>query len=184
MTSMVLRQRHLYPVSSLVCSPQRKLSTTILFRDETHHYRLQYHLHDQAKMYLTLPILLVALAASARADDESACAAKQPALVRAIGQFCQKPDIMVPSTYSNKPVTAQETDLQPGSAWVKITGSCNPPEWVPQVFCFSQFYSMCAQGDNVGTNTRYYGGNNCQKWQTGGSQGIYSTIGKMVTKEI
>lgn len=35
---------------------------------------------------------------------------------------------------------------------------------VPQKYCFSQFYEVCAKGDRYGHGEMGYGVNNCQKF--------------------
>ncbi|KAK3676025.1 hypothetical protein LTR78_004217 [Recurvomyces mirabilis] len=63
-----------------------------------------------------------------------ACANKAPAVINAIGQFCQKTDGVVPSDWAG-----QGHQGPTGITWIKILGNCNPPQWVPQEYCFSQF---------------------------------------------
>jgi hypothetical protein len=50
---------------------------------------------------------------------------------------------------------------------VKIAGSCAPAQWVPQKYCFIQFYNMCAYR----VRERGYGRDGCQTW------GIYGVHG-------
>lgn len=52
---------------------------------------------------LILPLLAFAGFAIAE-DDEGRCADKNPSAVNAIGKFCQKTDLVIPSTYGNNGV--------------------------------------------------------------------------------
>ncbi|KAK5153613.1 hypothetical protein LTS14_007307 [Recurvomyces mirabilis] len=50
-----------------------------------------------------------------------ACANKAPAVINAIGQFCQKTDGVVPSDWAG-----QGHQGPTGITWIKILGNCNP----------------------------------------------------------
>ena len=64
-----------------------------------------------------------------------------------------------PSPYSKQGMFSNNKKV---NIW--ISGTCNPPQWVPAEYCMSQFYTMCARGDKYGQNTAKYGRNNCQSW--------------------
>ena len=61
-------------------------------------------------------------------------------MVAAIQDFCggkiSSNDLYVPSSYAS-------TGAQNGSAKVFLTGFCNPAEWVPVQYCYSQFLDLC-----------------------------------------
>lgn len=82
-------------------------------------------------------------------------------------------------------------DKQYGKTWIGIKASdvtkCVPSQYVPQDWCFSQFYNvslqtsqtlpieasqadlarlqMCKNGDKKGNKNKTYGKNGCQGWQ-------------------
>ena len=82
-------------------------------------------------------------------------------------------------------------DKQYGKTWIGIKASdvtnCVPSQYVPQDWCFSQFYNvslqtfqtrpiaasqadlarlqMCKNGDAKGNRGHIYGSNGCQNWQ-------------------
>jgi len=95
----------------------------------------------------------LALASQALASDSATCATKHPSIANAIGKFCQNQSIMVPSTYAKDGEIGLTKHAE---IWIK--GNCSPAQWVPQQYCFSQFYNMCANYGAFGTvETRKYG---------------------------
>ncbi|KAK3109871.1 hypothetical protein LTR53_016417 [Teratosphaeriaceae sp. CCFEE 6253] len=111
-------------------------------------------------LFKFLATLLACLAVFATADNDLAsCAGKNQGVVNAIGRFCQKTDMTVPSWWAQRGM-----DSPDGRTQVHISGKCAPPQWVPQKYCFSQFWNMCAWGGHHGGSVRHYGTNNCQKW--------------------
>ncbi|KAK4901819.1 hypothetical protein LTS10_011306 [Elasticomyces elasticus] len=106
----------------------------------------------------------MALAATAMAKtDQQKCQHKNGHAVQAIQRFCQKTDMVIPSDYARN--GAHVGTGGPHDTRVHIDGSCNPWQWVPQKYCLSQLYNMCAQGDGAGSyGARFYGNNNCQTW--------------------
>jgi len=89
--------------------------------------------------------------------DASKCGAKTPDINNAIGKFCSKKDLVVPSRYANRGVSV--------NGWhVAISGKCNPPQWVPFEYCRTQFARMCANGNGQGLNNKRFGRNGCQGW--------------------
>lgn len=110
-----------------------------------------------------------------RTDNLGTCANKNPAVVNVVGQFCQKKDIVVPSRYAATHIMPESKILHNLlNSTVEITysekcqrerpynGAPAVEEWVPQEYCISQFYEMCAEGDLHGYANRNYG--NCQYW--------------------
>ena len=88
-------------------------------------------------MKFTLPI--TALLGSALAlDDGTKCSNKDPSVVNAIGKFCQKTNMVVPSSYASGGMMGYSGH----QTRISITGNCSPAQWVPQKYCLSQFYNM------------------------------------------
>ncbi|KAK4504213.1 hypothetical protein PRZ48_005129 [Zasmidium cellare] len=81
---------------------------------------------------------------------------KNPGVLNAIGKFCQNQGIVVPSSYAGKGMGGGYNGES-----VQITGSCSPPQWVPQEYCVSQFKMMCSNG----RRERKFGRNGCQTWK-------------------
>ena len=82
---------------------------------------------------------LLALASLAVAlDDGTKCSNKDPSVVNAIGKFCQKQNMVVPSKYASGGMMGYAGT----QTRISITGSCSPAQWVPQKYCLSQFYHM------------------------------------------
>ncbi|TKA83192.1 hypothetical protein B0A55_00678 [Friedmanniomyces simplex] len=100
------------------------------------------------------------LAAFAAADDEATCANKNPSAVNAIGKFCQKTNIVIPSAYGNEGTSGYNRQTH-----VSILGNCKPAQWVPQQYCLSQLYQICAVGGKHGAGTANYGNVGCQHWK-------------------
>ncbi|CAK4031774.1 Hypothetical predicted protein [Lecanosticta acicola] len=84
---------------------------------------------------------------------------KHNSIQQAIGKFCQKTNIVVPSTYATNGMRGND-----GKGFVSIEGTCHPPQWVPQEYCMEQFNNMCANEEV----TKKFGRNGCQTWITYG----------------
>ncbi|KAK5136093.1 hypothetical protein LTR08_004143 [Meristemomyces frigidus] len=116
---------------------------------------------------MKLSLSLLALAGFAvttvTADDGTKCSNKAPSVVNAIGKFCQKTNMVVPSKYA----TGGMMGYAGKQTRISITGNCGPAQWVPQEYCFKQFYHMCATGTSSGTSAKRYGRNGCQTWLIG-----------------
>jgi len=118
------------------------------------------------------PIILLGLATAALAAPgmdlvtagwEIACTKKNPNLAKAITQFCSKTDIVAPSAYAHNGVTVGDS-----TAWIWPLDGC-PTSWVPQHWCYAQFFGMCVKGDKNGYNMNWHTGNGggpCQVWHT------------------
>ena len=112
-------------------------------------------------MKLSLTTTLLALLGVSTALDTSyQCSNKAPSVINAIGKFCQKQNIVVPSPYA----TGGGNGFAEKSTHISIAGTCSPAQWIPQEYCFSQFYQICANGNEHGTGAKYYGRNGCQRW--------------------
>ncbi|KAK5729603.1 hypothetical protein LTR17_011790 [Elasticomyces elasticus] len=108
---------------------------------------------------ILLPVLLAALGAEAKSNRDI-CTDKNPSATNAIGKFCQKTDMVIPSDWAKWGMSGYN-----GKTIVRIKGNCNPYQWVPQQYCMSQFFEMCAQGGKHGAKKRNFGNNGCQKWE-------------------
>ncbi|KAK5716446.1 hypothetical protein LTR15_009337 [Elasticomyces elasticus] len=106
-----------------------------------------------------LPVLLAALGAEAKSNRDI-CTDKNPSATNGIGKFCQKTDMVIPSDWAKNGMSGYN-----GKTIVHIRGKCSPAQWVPQQYCMSQFFEMCAQGGKHGGSKRNYGNNGCQKWE-------------------
>ena len=68
-------------------------------------------------------------------DDGTICSShKDPAIVNAIGKFCQNQNLMVPSAYAKKGMYSNDDRGN-----VYIVGDCDPPQYVPRDVCFVSF---------------------------------------------
>jgi hypothetical protein len=65
------------------------------------------------------------------------------------------------------PGNLADRGVNKNGVFVKIAGPCNPAQWVPQKYCYKQFYNMCANKVKEGN----FGRNGCQKF------GIYNVNG-------
>ncbi|KAK3722517.1 hypothetical protein LTR37_002509 [Vermiconidia calcicola] len=120
-------------------------------------------------MKLTTTALLALTAAFASADpsletranqDMKHCMEKAPNVHKAIEKFCKKTDMVVPSNYAHMGETV-------GNTFIQIMGPCDPPQWVPQQACWSQFHHICRHGNSRGEGTKQYGRQGCQEWVIG-----------------
>ncbi|KAK3109872.1 hypothetical protein LTR53_016418 [Teratosphaeriaceae sp. CCFEE 6253] len=111
--------------------------------------------------FTTSMIALLGLAASSNAlSDMQLCAAKNQGGMNAIGRFCQKTDMVAPSKYASDGMWSPDLRTH-----VAISGNCNPPQWIPEKYCYSQLFNMCAHGGKHGGSSHHYGNNNCQHWK-------------------
>ncbi|KAK8215078.1 hypothetical protein M8818_002088 [Zalaria obscura] len=104
---------------------------------------------------------LIILAPVAMASDISVCQSKSLQIVAAIEKFCSKTNMVVPSWYAHVGATVGDR-----SVWIEGAPhqTCNPPQWVPQEYCRSQLFHVCAGGTKEGFGYAYYGAGNskCQ----------------------
>jgi hypothetical protein len=114
-------------------------------------------------MKLTLTLLVASLAAptTAASDYENsvACALKNPDINTAIQAFCAKTDIVAPSKYAHK--GKGHNDVH-----VRIFGKCSPVQWVPTIYCESQFHEVCANNKH-GLGVKHFGRDGCQHFHIG-----------------
>ena len=71
-------------------------------------------------------------------DEGTQCSNKDPSVVNAIGKFCQKVNMVVPSNYASGGMAGYSGH----KTHIRITGSCSPAQWVPKTYCLTQFYHM------------------------------------------
>ncbi|KAK3072114.1 hypothetical protein LTR53_007422 [Teratosphaeriaceae sp. CCFEE 6253] len=93
--------------------------------------------------------------------DSVTCILKQPDIYLAILDFCYttNDDLVVPSAYA-------AAGAYHGNKWVGIPGNCDPPQWVPDHFCVSQMFEVCARAPASGVNHMTWGNDNCQTFTT------------------
>ncbi|KAF2864043.1 hypothetical protein K470DRAFT_50583 [Piedraia hortae CBS 480.64] len=116
------------------------------------------------------PTLILAFLAGAYAlTDEEHCHKKNKYAPEVIRQLCNTDTMRVPNSRAFAGITNQ-------GAMVTIDGTTCKSEWIPQKYCLSQFFNMCAHGDRNGQATASYGTHGCQKWQIQGI-GKYSYVG-------
>nr|POE93416.1 hypothetical protein CFP56_19428 [Quercus suber] len=68
------------------------------------------------------------------------CAEKNINIINAVSKFCQGENggkIFVPSPYTFASTKADNSAVE-----VRITGTCDPPAYVPSKYCLGQFYRM------------------------------------------
>lgn len=117
------------------------------------------------KVFSTIAALSAFITSALALTDYDECNKKNSHAVQAIQKFCSNQGIMVPSDYAKTPVHVGTGGIHDTRVW--IDGPCSPAQWVPQHYCLSQFFSMCADGDAWGgSNERMYGAGNdkCQFW--------------------
>jgi len=109
-----------------------------------------------------------------RADENrEICGTKNPSLASAVAALCAK-DIVIGNDDYN--AVSDPDILQDGIQWgVTIKGSCADVSYadkffpkigegqlLPREYCESQFYDICANGDEDGAGDAYYGDDRCQ----------------------
>nr|OQO32572.1 hypothetical protein B0A51_00136 [Rachicladosporium sp. CCFEE 5018] len=112
--------------------------------------------------FFILIALIAAFAVFVSADNSQRCSQKNPNVVNAIGRFCQKGDMVINSLYAWQGSISNYRNDWKAHVWIR--GTCNPPQWVPQKYCFSQMYDICANGGPHGGGRGWYGTNRCQEW--------------------
>ena len=124
------------------------------------------------KVATIFPVFLLSLfnftTADVNYDNQVVCGKKFPRINGAISTFCQKGtdgvltnDLICPSIYAE--TGYQFTGLGGNQIRIKVTGHCNPQQWIPAHYCLSQFYDLCAKTtDPHGYGRRQYGNSACQ----------------------
>jgi len=101
---------------------------------------------------------------SAPKSDEEKCWDKNQNVVKCIKAFCgATTNLVAPSTFAQEGQNAGDGGSRDAAIYISGT-KCVPPQWIPQEYCYSQFYNMCATGGRAGQNERSYGRDSCQDW--------------------
>lgn len=71
---------------------------------------------------------------------------------------------MVPSNYASYGASGVGVHVNVGETFDNQV--CSPPQWVPQQYCLSQFFAICATGMRDGTGHAAFGAGSrkCQGW--------------------
>lgn len=128
-------------------------------------------LHSASANMYALILLASCIGLAYSKATNAACAAIEPAIVNAVGQFCQNDKIYIPSAYALNGMRGWDDDFKKDkkahSAKVWISGRCSPAQYVPQDICFQQFWDMCTStvfpADGYPVN-KEYGNDGCQDW--------------------
>ena len=120
----------------------------------------------QANNMKLAALSLFALTAAdlAWADNAALCAAKNAGLMTAIQTFCGgKTNMVVPSDYTAEYAGAWAWSPDHHTQiFINALTYKDQPVWVPQKYCFSQLYEICATGNDHGGHTKSYGTKGCQ----------------------
>ena len=84
----------------------------------------------------------------------------------ATAQFCFKTDIVANSNYAMQGSFSARNGQGIGThAFVAAKSSCpKTNNWIPQKYCFSQFYEVCAKGDRYGHGAQAFAEGDCQEF--------------------
>lgn len=84
----------------------------------------------------------------------------------AITQFCSRTDIVANSNYAMQGSFSGRNGQGIGThAFVAAKSSCpKTNNWIPQKYCFSQFYEVCAKGDKYGHGAQAFAEGQCQEF--------------------
>ncbi|KAI5357290.1 hypothetical protein Slin15195_G115020 [Septoria linicola] len=104
-------------------------------------------------------LALIGFAVAIEGPRSVACGRKNKYVVQAVNDFCKKKNIVVPSDYAGSGSRVNYFALP------FISGTCNPPQWVPSHICKAQFFQMCINGDAIGQRLAKFGRNKCQTWE-------------------
>jgi hypothetical protein len=104
---------------------------------------------------LLTTLTTLSLAASSK---ESICRAKS------IRAFCARTDLVANAPYAMEGKYAGPNQIGT-HAFIAAKSKCpSSSNWVPQKYCFEQFYETCAKGDDKGRGRRSYGAGLCQEF--------------------
>jgi hypothetical protein len=134
---------------------------------ETKQTRKQITMHHHTLVLLGLIALLSLITPTLAGPDwwtmyqnELTCARKDVRALGAINAFCNT------NVYTGGAYAAEGYAL--GGARVGISASCKWGTYVPQVWCQSQMYEVCAYGNGKGRGERKYDGGCQHFWITNG----------------
>ncbi len=72
------------------------------------------------------------------------CSVGYPGMYNTINRFCSQfgSGFTVPN--AKAAAGLHSSTAYKSMTWAGVTGNCNPPQWVPIVWCYTQFYHLCA----------------------------------------
>ena len=172
--------------TSFLCSVQapKCISPVLEYPDQTasktpqpsttkHHIpRKRQRLREkQATMQLPTIALLLALLTTlslAAQSPESLCRAKSQRTgslaAASIRALCAKTDLVANSPWAMQGAYAGPNQIGT-HAFVAVKNHCpDGSNWIPQRYCLSQFYEICARGDKYGHGVGRYGRGGCQEF--------------------
>lgn len=127
---------------------------------------------------LTLSILVTVTLAAPDAQNQATCLQRFPATEATIQIFCSGSGsanavgkhfvdgITVPSRYADTGIEFTASTGDP--LWLRVSGDCSPPRWLPKLWCLAQFWKLCAStSDAGGWNSRLFGTSDCQNFTIG-----------------
>lgn len=117
---------------------------------------------------LSLLFALLATISLAAQSNESICRGKSQRTgslaAASIRAFCAKQDLRANEVYAMTGKYAGPNRIGT-HAFVAAKSKCpSGSDWIPQKYCLSQFYEVCAQGDQSGHGRRSYGVGACQEF--------------------
>ncbi|KAI6841187.1 hypothetical protein KC340_g8964 [Hortaea werneckii] len=124
----------------------------------------------QLLTYLTLGLLAATSSATLtpRQRCQQKCNATRSGVCVAIQRFCSKKDLTANSPYSMRGAWSERNGKGIGThVFVAPKNHCPyGSDWIPQKYCLSQFYEVCAKGDKYGHGVGSYGRNDCQEFNS------------------
>ncbi|KAI7190067.1 amidase signature enzyme [Hortaea werneckii] len=128
--------------------------------------------HKKMQLFLYLTLGLLAATSSAALTPKQRCQQKcnatRSGVCVAIPRFCSKKDLTANSPYSMRGAWSERNGKGIGThVFVAPKNHCPyGSDWIPQKYCLSQFYEVCAKGDKYGHGVGSYGRNDCQEFNS------------------
>ncbi|GAB7323998.1 hypothetical protein MBLNU13_g07402t1 [Cladosporium sp. NU13] len=164
------KRRNTIPTTNFFILYRRDFPSTTF--ESAAFYRRNAVLTETMKNFIT--ILLVALASlclvqnadawqGPRNSDPIVCYQKSPDVHSAITNFCSRNSKLVAP--SRKAADGAWSDKNKISVWIHGK-NCKPPQWIPEKWCFHNFYNMCVNMSKNYKATAFYGKDGgCQVWR-------------------